>query len=229
MRQAGTCALAANSMPRMIARTSSARRITAAAAADCRGQVARAISGACRSRNRRVTPRVASRLLDRDPFRRPRLAYRDVASATNKLTLIAAMLPGGTVSTHTVFVLKTHVDERSQWCLLGLLNSFVANYLVRLQVMTHVTATLMARLPVPRPATAPLNSRRWLICRKRWRETASARLQSLRPCQCNRGAVVWTHRRSVPVCRRHLSVDRSTRPRARSSSLHHLTGPRSTA
>ena len=100
-----------------------------------------------------VTPRVASRLLDRDPFRRPRLAYRDVASATNKLTLIAAMLPGGTVSTHTVFVLKTHVDERSQWCLLGLLNSFVANYLVRLQVMTHVTATLMARLPVPRPAT----------------------------------------------------------------------------
>ena len=100
-----------------------------------------------------VAPRVASRLLDREPFRRPRLAYRDVASATNKLTLIAAMLPGGTVSTHTVFVLKTPLDERSQWCLLGLLNSFVANYLVRLQVMTHVTATLMARLPVPRPAT----------------------------------------------------------------------------
>ena len=99
-----------------------------------------------------IAPRVASRLLDREPFRRPRLAYRDVASATNKLTLIAAMLPGGTVSTHTVFVLKTRVDERSQWCLLGLLNSFVANYLVRLQVMTHVTATLMARLPVPRPA-----------------------------------------------------------------------------
>jgi len=84
-------------------------------------------------------------------FERNRIAYRDVASATNKLTLIAAMLPSGTVSTHTVFCLKTALDERSQWCLLGLLNSFVANYLVRLQVTTHVTTALLARLPVPRP------------------------------------------------------------------------------
>ena len=38
------------------------------------------------------------------------------------------------------------------WCLLGLMNSFVANYLVRLNVTTHVTASMMARLPVPRPA-----------------------------------------------------------------------------
>jgi hypothetical protein len=68
------------------------------------------------------------------------------------LTLIAAMLPAGTVSTHTVFVLKTALDEDSQWCLLGLLNSLVANYLVRLRVTTHVTAATMRRLPVPRPA-----------------------------------------------------------------------------
>ncbi len=95
----------------------------------------------------------AARLLDRAAtFERSRIAYRDVASATNKLTLIAAMLPRGTVSTHTVFCLKTALDERSQWCLLGLLNSFVANYLVRLQVTTHVTTALMSRLPVPQPA-----------------------------------------------------------------------------
>jgi hypothetical protein len=31
----------------------------------------------------------------------------------------------------------------------ALLNSFVANYLIRMRVTTHVTATLMARLPVP--------------------------------------------------------------------------------
>ena len=36
--------------------------------------------------------------------------------------------------------------------LCGLLNSFVANYLVRLQTGMHVTASLMARLQVPRPA-----------------------------------------------------------------------------
>jgi hypothetical protein len=33
--------------------------------------------------------------------------------------------------------------------LCGLLNSYVANYLVRFRVNTHVTASLMSRLPVP--------------------------------------------------------------------------------
>jgi hypothetical protein len=82
---------------------------------------------------------------------RPRIAYREVASATNKLTLIAAMLPASVISTHTVFCLKSQLDEESQWCLLGLMNSLVANYLVRLHVTTHVTAALMSRLRVPRP------------------------------------------------------------------------------
>jgi hypothetical protein len=41
-----------------------------------------------------------------------------------------------------------------QYALLALLNSLVANYLVRLQVTTHVTSALMARLPVPRPEDA---------------------------------------------------------------------------
>jgi hypothetical protein len=80
------------------------------------------------------------------------LAYRDVASATNRVTLIAALLPAHAVSTHTVFCLKTRLDDTDQYCLLALLNSLVANYLARLQVTTHVTASLMARLPVPRPS-----------------------------------------------------------------------------
>ncbi|HXG87252.1 MAG TPA: N-6 DNA methylase [Vicinamibacterales bacterium] len=85
-------------------------------------------------------------------FARQRLAYRDVASATNRVTLIAALLPAGTISTHTVFCLKTALAETAQYCLLALLNSLVVNYLVRLQVTTHVTTALMARLPVPKPA-----------------------------------------------------------------------------
>ena len=48
-----------------------------------------------------------ARLLRRSRHQRPRLAYRDVASATNRLTLIAAVLPAGCVSTHTVFCLRT--------------------------------------------------------------------------------------------------------------------------
>lgn len=94
----------------------------------------------------------ASRLLAAaSSFGRSRLAYRDVAGATNRLTLIAAVLPAGVVSTHTVFCAKQPLLDRDAWCLVGLLNSLVVNFLVRLQMSTHVTAALMARLPVPRP------------------------------------------------------------------------------
>ncbi len=102
---------------------------------------------------RGIDPRVAAaRLGNADGLLRPRLAYRDVASRTNMLTLIAAVLPPHTVSTHTVFCAKQSLEDDDQWCLLALLNSLTANFLVRLQAGTHVSAALMARLPVPRPA-----------------------------------------------------------------------------
>jgi hypothetical protein len=81
--------------------------------------------------------------------RRARLAYRDIASATNRLTLIAAVLPARVVTTHTLFCLKTPLPSASQHVLCALLNSFVANYLIRLRVNTHVTSALVSRLPVP--------------------------------------------------------------------------------
>jgi len=80
---------------------------------------------------------------------RARLAYRDVASATNRLTLIAAIIPARAVTTHTLFCLRTRLPAAEQQVLCALLNSFVANYLIRLRVNTHVTAALMSRLPVP--------------------------------------------------------------------------------
>ena len=78
-----------------------------------------------------------------------RLAYRDIASPTNRLTLIAAIVPARAVTTHTLFCLKTPLSGSAQFVLCALLNSFPANYLVRLRVNTHVTAALMRRLPVP--------------------------------------------------------------------------------
>jgi len=103
----------------------------------------------------RVISRVAAAgLLDGESsFGRPRVFYRDVASVSNRLTLIAARLPAGVVSTHTVFCAKETLSPADTWCLVALLNSLVANYLVRLQMTTHVTAALMARLPVPRPVS----------------------------------------------------------------------------
>ena len=64
---------------------------------------------------------------------------------------MAAVLPDGVVSTHTLFCSRAALDDDDSWCLTAMLNSLVANYLVRLQMSTHVTAALMARLPVPRP------------------------------------------------------------------------------
>jgi hypothetical protein len=92
-------------------------------------------------------------------FGRRRIAYRDVASATNRLTLIAAMLPSGAISTHTVYCSKTPLADEAHYCLVALLNSLVANYLVRLQVTTHVTTALMARLPVPKPHSGSVTFR----------------------------------------------------------------------
>src|SRR5439155_2577986 len=102
-----------------------------------------------------ISARAASRLLGRNRFERPRLAYRDVASATNRLTLIAAVLPAGCVSTHTLFCVKTPLPLRAQYFLCGLFNSFVVNYLVRLRVTTHVTTAVVENLPVPTERHAP--------------------------------------------------------------------------
>lgn len=80
---------------------------------------------------------------------RSRLAYRDVASATNRVTLIAAMLPARCVTTHTLFCLKTPLPADSQSLLCGLFNSLVVNFLVRQRVSTHVTTAIVQRLPIP--------------------------------------------------------------------------------
>jgi hypothetical protein len=104
---------------------------------------------ACRLR---IAPETARRLLHRtSSFSLPRLAYRDVAAATNRLTLIAAIVPSGVVTTHTLFCVKRPPDIESQEFLCGIFNSFVANHLVRMRVGTHVTTAVIDRLPVPKP------------------------------------------------------------------------------
>ena len=99
-----------------------------------------------------------ARLPDRR-YQRRRLAYRDVASASNQLTLIAAILPADCVSTHTVFCLRTAIGRADEQLLCGLFNSYVLNYLVRLRVSTHVTTAVVEQLPVPTRDLAPQAAR----------------------------------------------------------------------
>lgn len=108
--------------------------------------------------------------------RRARLAYRDVASSTNRQTLIAALLPAACVSTHTVFCLKTSLVLADQYCLCGLFNSYMVNYLVRLRVSTHVTTAIVEQLPIPTRDARPIELRRiaWYgraLSRRRGRQT----------------------------------------------------------
>ena len=87
----------------------------------------------------------------REAIRRHRLAYRDVASATNRLTLISAIVPPDAVTVHTLHCLKGVVPFDDQVVLCCLLNSLVTNYLVRMWVTTHLGTSTVERLPVPRP------------------------------------------------------------------------------
>ncbi|HUF22589.1 MAG TPA: N-6 DNA methylase, partial [Vicinamibacterales bacterium] len=96
-----------------------------------------------------ITRAAAARRLPARPFDRPRLAYRDVTAATNRQTLIAAIVPAGMVTSHSLFCLRNGWDRRSQHALCLILNSSVANFLIRLFVSSHVTTSLMAWLPVP--------------------------------------------------------------------------------
>jgi hypothetical protein len=97
----------------------------------------------------------ARRLLNSRRYEHARLAYRDVAGATNRLTLIAAVLPARCVSTHTLFCLRSPLPLTSQYFLCGLFNSFIVNYLVRMRVTTHVTTATVEQLPIPPPGHSP--------------------------------------------------------------------------
>ena len=100
----------------------------------------------------RISARAANRLLDpATTFTRPRLAYRDVASSTNRVSLIAAILPAGVVTTHSLFCLKTMLSAHNQAFLCAMLNSYVTNYLVRQVMTTHLGSATVEALRVPRP------------------------------------------------------------------------------
>jgi hypothetical protein len=132
---------------------------------------------------RRIEPARAARLLPGGGFERPRLAYRDVSGVGNRLSLIAAMLPAGVVTTHTLYCLRTPLAIEQQHFLCGVFNSYVLNAVVRMLMGGHVTTSLVESLPVP-PWRATREERR--IARLAAR---LARRPSARPGAVLQGAV----------------------------------------
>ncbi len=67
----------------------------------------------------------------------------------NRYTLIAAVLPAGVVSTHTLFCLRNAIAIEQQHYLAALFNSYVLNHVTRLLMGAHVTTSLVESLPAP--------------------------------------------------------------------------------
>lgn len=98
-----------------------------------------------------------------------RLVYRKVASNTNEVTLVVAVLPPHHFIGHSIdefvqwkYVPKPHAtwirnfEESNKLFLAGILNSLVLNFIIRQKVSANVSAYLLSQLPVPRlSATHP--------------------------------------------------------------------------
>jgi hypothetical protein len=93
----------------------------------------------------------AARLANRTgtAYQRPRLAFRDIAAATNERTLIAAVLPPGSFAGNTLNLING-IDEQSALYLLCTINSFVIDFIIRKKIATHVNHFYFKQLPVPR-------------------------------------------------------------------------------
>jgi hypothetical protein len=98
---------------------------------------------------RRIDAAIAREALPHLRFTRARLAYRDVSGVGNRRALIAAVIPGNVVTTHTLFCLRNPLPLEQQHFLCGVLNSDLIDAIVRMLMGGHVTTSLMESLPVP--------------------------------------------------------------------------------
>ena len=98
---------------------------------------------------RRILASEAARRLPDRRFEHARLGYRDVSGVGNKLALIAAVIPPHYVTTHTLFCLRTPMDDERQHFLCAVFNSFVVNLLARMLMGGHLTTSLVEQLPAP--------------------------------------------------------------------------------
>ena len=86
------------------------------------------------------------------PCRSPRVAFRDVARATDNRTVIAALIPGQRVLIHKgPYLLWPRGSEADGAYLLGVLASMILDWFARRVVETNLTYDHFNALPIPRP------------------------------------------------------------------------------
>ena len=83
-----------------------------------------------------------------------KLLFRGIASSTNQRTLICAVVPKGIVCNHNVMVVKTETLSETPYLdmtyLMGVCNSFILDWVLRIQGTTYIKFGTLLALPVPR-------------------------------------------------------------------------------
>jgi hypothetical protein len=79
-----------------------------------------------------------------------RLAFRDVAASTNERTMIATILPPNVFTGNTLVTSMSPKNNSELLFIVALLNSFVADALIRQKVTAHCNMFYIYQLPIPR-------------------------------------------------------------------------------
>lgn len=84
------------------------------------------------------------------PMDSPRIAFRDIARATDTRTSIPCLLPPGTAAVHqSPILVRRQGDEVAEAFLLGVMSSIPFDWATRRWVELHLTFELLNALPVP--------------------------------------------------------------------------------
>ena len=95
------------------------------------------------------------------PMDRPRIAFRDIARATDNRTLITSLVPPGSSTVHKApLILRKAGNEQTEACLFGILSSIPFDWLTRRWIELTMSYELLNACPVPRPALGePIGAR----------------------------------------------------------------------
>jgi len=95
------------------------------------------------------------------PMNSPRIAFRDVTSATNKRTMLCCLVPPGVALVHPApYLVRRSGNVVDEVFLLGVMSSRIFDWYCRRIVELHVTFELLERMPIPRPDNTNLIRKR---------------------------------------------------------------------
>ncbi|MFX1759393.1 Eco57I restriction-modification methylase domain-containing protein [Rhodococcus sp. As11] len=95
------------------------------------------------------------------PCRKPRIAFRDIARATDTRTALVTLVPPNALLVNTApYLLRREGDEKDEAFLLGVLSSIPLDWYARRYVEVHLNLHIFNALPIPRPTkNHPLRER----------------------------------------------------------------------